>query len=78
MHNPDCPLCSEFGKPRFVIVRVAKYTGMYRKQDPLAWAIADREKANSIVSGKFTDEKLAQDNADEMNADYTEGFCAHL
>ena len=51
---------------RFVPVVVSKYIGSYGKNSPTAWAVADRKKANSIVSDKFNSQKDAQAEADRM------------
>jgi hypothetical protein len=38
---------------RYRPVKVAAIVGMYRAQDPTAWAIADRDRANGIVSNHY-------------------------
>lgn len=50
---------------RFVPVRVAMVQGIYDGRF-LGWAVADREKANSIVSAKYWQESEAQQEADRL------------
>ena len=54
--------------PRFAVVVVSKYIGQYGRNSATAYAIADRQLANSIVSRKFDDRQLAQVEADRLNA----------
>jgi hypothetical protein len=62
----------EASGPRYVPVRVGKFIGMYGKNDPLAWAIADRQNANRTDSEKFDSQTDAQAAADKMNAGINE------
>ena len=79
--DPKCPKCGshdidlaeqrEFTvrlveDKRFVPVVVGKFVGMYRKNDPQGWAVADRKKANSTVSKVFDSQQEAQAEADKM------------
>ena len=50
---------------RFVPVRVNTYIGDYTGRF-LSWAVADRNKANSIVSEKFLTRPAAQHEADYL------------
>ena len=52
---------------RFRVVVVSKYLGMYRAKDHTAYAIADYELANSIVSRKFDSQADAQLEANRLN-----------
>jgi hypothetical protein len=55
-------------EPRYRPVVISRYIGMYGKNDPTCWAIADREHANRIAtSDKFDTYEQAQRKAEEMN-----------
>lgn len=53
--------------PRFHVVRVAAFIGMYRRQDQLAWSVADSEQANAVVSGKYWDREEAERVCKQLN-----------
>ena len=52
---------------RYHVVVVSKYLGMYRKRDPIAFAVADHERANSIVSRKYDSLTEAEVEASRLN-----------
>ncbi len=53
--------------PRYRVVVVSKFIGMYRASDPTAYAIADSEQANSIISRKFDSQAQAHIEAERLN-----------
>lgn len=56
--------------PRYHVVRVGKYLdGPARIQNILVWAIADHNRANSIVSVKYDDATAAHTECDRLNAE---------
>lgn len=54
--------------PRFNVVVVSKYIGQYGRNSATAYAVADRDRANSIVSQKYDSQLAAQQDADRLNA----------
>lgn len=53
--------------PRYHVVTVSKYIGMYRAKDPTAYAVADHDQANRVVSEKYDSLDAAEQEARRLN-----------